>query len=340
MTRLRKVLLESLGRIPIGWWAIPLRLIVGCGFMAHGCSKALRIAASVHDACAVDDTEQDTDFMDHPTKKTSCLSSLKAFRACIACLGLVAGVGVAFPAAQARDAHREAAAAPRFKAIAFDYFVLFNPDSVVPDAERVFPGKGREFTNLWRTRQFEYTWLRSITHRYVDFFGITEDALIYAANAMKLQLTPDNKRRLLDAYLHLTPWPDAVDALRRLKASGIRIITIANFSPTMLRSNAENAGLTGFFDALVSTDANHTYKPDPRAYRLGMDRLHLAKQDILFAAFGGWDAAGAQSFGYPTFWVNRFNQPFEELGIRPDQTSTSLDGLLNFVLRKPPVQKR
>jgi len=167
---------------------------------------------------------------------------------------------------------------------------------------------------------------------------VTEDALEYAANSMKLELTPDNKRRLLDAYLHLTPWPDTVEALRTLKASGIRIITISNFSPTMLRSNAEGAGLLGFFDVLVSTDANHTYKPDPRAYRLGMDRLHLAKQDILFAAFGGWDAVGAKSFGYPTFWVNRFNQPFEELGIRPDQTATNLGSLLDFVLSKPSAQ--
>jgi len=234
----------------------------------------------------------------------------------------------------------ETAPAPRFKAIAFDYFVLFNPDSVVPEADRVFPGRGRELTTLWRTRQFEYAWLRSITDRYVDFFAITEDALVYAANTMKLELTPDDKRRLLDAYLHLTPWPDTADALRRLKESGIRVITLANFSPTMLRSNADNAGLIGFFDALVSTDANHTYKPDPRAYRLGMDRLHLAKQDILFAAFGGWDAAGAKSFGYTTFWVNRFNQPVEELGIRPDQTSIDLAGLLDFVLTTPPARKR
>ncbi len=100
----------------------------------------------------------------------------------------------------------------------------------------------------------------------------------------------------------------------------------------MLFSNAEQAGLLTYFDALVSTDANHTYKPDPRAYRLGMDRLHLAKQDILFAAFGGWDAAGAKSFGYPTYWVNRFSQPLEELGVRPDGSSTNLDGLLSFVL--------
>jgi 2-haloacid dehalogenase len=261
-----------------------------------------------------------------------------AFRASVAGLVLIAGFAVAFTRTDAAIAHGSAAAGSRFKAIAFDYFVLFNPDSVVPEVEQVFPGKGHDFTNLWRTRQFEYAWLRSITNRYVDFYAITEEALVYAANAMKLELTPGNKHRLLEAFLHLAPWPDTVDALRRLKQSGLRIITIANVSPTMLVSNAEHAGVLTYFDALISTDANHTYKPDPRAYRLGMERLHLAKQDILFAAFGGWDAAGAKSFGYPTFWVNRLNQPFEELGVRPDQTSTNLDGLLTFALGDPTVK--
>jgi 2-haloacid dehalogenase len=239
----------------------------------------------------------------------------------------------------ASTAGAEAVARPGFKAIAFDYLVLFNPDSVVPEVERIFPGKGRELTNLWRTRQFEYSWLRSITDRYEDFFLVTEDALVYAAEVMKLELTPDSKRRLLDAYLHLEPWPDSVPTLRTLKASGIRIITIANFSPAMLRKNAENAGLIPYFDALVSTDANHTYKPDPRAYALGVDRLHLAKQDVLFAAFGGWDAAGAKSFGYPTIWVNRFDQPLEALGIRPDVTSRDLNGLVEFVLGGAPARR-
>jgi len=266
-------------------------------------------------------------------------SALHPFRAPIAAVLLVAGIAVAVSSAQTTPARRQTAAQPRFKAVAFDYFVLFNADSVIPEVEKVFPGRGRELTNLWRTRQFEYGWLRSITNRYVDFFTITEDALVYAANALKLELTPDNKRRLADAYLHLTPWPDTADSLRRLKASGVRIIALANFSPAMIRSNADNAGLTDLFDALVSTDVNHTYKPDPRAYQLGIDHLHLAKQDIAFAAFGGWDAAGAKSFGYPTYWVNRFNQPVEELGIQADQTSTNLDGLLDFVLAAPPSQR-
>ena len=157
---------------------------------------------------------------------------------------------------------------------------------------------------------------------------------------MHVELTATERQQLLDAYRHLTPWPDTEQALRRLRESGVRVITLSNFSPEMLRANAENAGLTPFFDALLSTDANRTYKPDPRVYQLGVDRLNVARRDILFAAFGGWDAAGAKSFGYPTVWVNRFKQPFEELGLRPDRTVTDLDGLLDFVLQTSPTDRR
>ncbi|HKF67961.1 MAG TPA: haloacid dehalogenase type II [Vicinamibacterales bacterium] len=253
----------------------------------------------------------------------------------LAALAACGGFAIAMASAGGSSASVERTAQRRYAAVAFDYFVLFNPDSVVSAVDRMFPGKGRGFTEVWRTRQFEYSWLRSITGRYADFSVITEDALAYTARAMQVELTAPQKRQLLQAYLHLTPWPDTAAALRRLRESDVRVITIANFSPTMLRSNAENAGLAMLFDALVSTDANHTYKPDPRAYQLGMDRLKLAKEDIVFAAFGGWDAAGAKAFGYPTVWVNRFGQPFEELGVRPDRTVTDLNGLVDFVLSRP-----
>lgn len=226
-------------------------------------------------------------------------------------------------------------AAPRFKAVAFDYFVLFDPDSIVSHAEELFPGKGRQLTTLWRNRQFEYTWLRSVAHRYIDFSAVTRDALTYSAHAMNLQLTRDDERRLLDAYRHLSLWPDTVGTLQTLKRSGVRVIALSNFSPAMLRANAEYAHITDLVDAFVSTDENRTYKPDPRAYQLGVDRLHLAKSATVFAASAGWDAAGAKSFGYPTFWVNRANQPGEELGVTPDATSPGLADLLEFVLRQP-----
>jgi 2-haloacid dehalogenase len=224
---------------------------------------------------------------------------------------------------------------PRYKAVAFDYFVIFDANSVVPAVEKAFPGKGAEFTRAWRAKQFEYGFLRSITDRHADFFKVTEDALVYTAAAMKLELTPQKRKSLLDAYLTLEPWPDAVDALRKLRASGVRVITIANFSPGMLEANAEHAGIADLFDELLSTQANGTYKPDPRAYALGMEHLKLKKEEIVFAAFGGWDAYGAKSFGYTTYWVNRFNMPVEELGIKADHTSNDLEGLLRLVLGEP-----
>lgn len=232
------------------------------------------------------------------------------------------------------QSYARAPSEPRFKAVAFDYFVIFDPNSVAPEVEKEFPGHGAELTKLWRSKQFEYCFLRTITDRHADFFKVTEDALVYAAQAMKLDLSPEARQRLLNAYLTLKPWPDAVAALRKLKASGVRIITIANFSPQMLRANADHAGITDLFDDLLSTEVNNTYKPDPRAYELGMRKLKLKRNKIVFAAFGGWDAYGAKSFGYTTYWVNRFNLPAEELGVKADRTSNNMQGLLDFVLGK------
>jgi 2-haloacid dehalogenase len=139
----------------------------------------------------------------------------------------------------------------------------------------------------------------------------------------------------MDAYLELKPSPDTAAALRRLKAANVRIVALANFSPMMLRANADHAGLSSLFDALISTDESRTYKPDPRAYQLGVAHLNLPKEEIVFGAFGGWDAAGAKSFGYPTVWVNRFNQPPEQLSVTADRTVRDLDGLVDFVLSSP-----
>ena len=154
---------------------------------------------------------------------------------------------------------------PRFKAVAFDYFVIFNANSIVPAVERAFPGKGMEFTQAWRAKQFEYCFVRSMADRHADFSKITAEALAYTAAAMKLELTPEIRQRLLDAYMVMELWPDAAAALRKLKASGVRVITISNFSPPMLKANAEQAGIADLFDELLSTETNGTYKPDPRA---------------------------------------------------------------------------
>lgn len=223
---------------------------------------------------------------------------------------------------------------PRFKAVAFDYFVIFDPRSVISDVEKEFPGKGIEFTRAWQSKQFEYAFLYSITNRYKDFFQITGDALEHTAEAMKLTIPAEVRTRLLDSYLKLKPWPDTVVTLKKLRAAGVRIITVSNFSRKMLRANADHAGITGLFDVLLSTETNQSFKPDPQAYKLGLKILGLRKDEIAFAAFGGWDVFGAKNFGYPTFWVNRFDLPAERLGAAADGTSQDLEGFLRFVLGK------
>ena len=223
-------------------------------------------------------------------------------------------------------------AKPRYRAVAFDGFPVFDPRPVFALAEEIFPGQGAALGAAWRSRQFEYQWLRALAGRYADFAKATEDALVAAARALRLDLAPDARARLTAAFGRLKAWPDAAPALRTLRDAGVRLAFLSNMTPGMLEAGIANAGLDGLFDHVLSTDAVRTYKPDPRAYRLGLDAFGLEREEILFAAFAGWDAAGAKWFGYPTFWVNRLGSPREELGAAPDGEGRDLTDLVRFVL--------
>lgn len=224
-----------------------------------------------------------------------------------------------------------AAATPKISAVAFDGFTTFNPQTVFALAEELFPGQGAELSTAWRTRQFDYAWLRTLSGRYVDFWQVTEDALVFAAKMLKLDLSLDKHRQLMQAYLEIKAWPDALPALRTLKAMGIRMAFLSNFTAAMLDAAVKNSDLEGIFEAHLSTDRVRAYKPDPRAYQMAIEAFGLPRDEIVFAAFGGWDAAGAKSFGYPTFWVNRMSLPVEELGVAPDAIGSDLNDLVSFV---------
>jgi 2-haloacid dehalogenase len=218
----------------------------------------------------------------------------------------------------------------RIQAIAFDGFVIFDPRSVTKRVEEIFPGKGAEFANLWRTRQFEYSWLRTAGQHYEDFWRVTQDALDYTTNSMKLSLSATQHERLMNAYRELTPWPDVPAALAEFRRRGIRMAFLSNFTAAMLDANLSAAKLNSYFEDHLTTDRVHAYKPSPLAYKMGPDAFRLKREEIAFAAFGAWDASGAKWFGYPTVWVNRANVPLEELGAHPDVITPDLSGLLNF----------
>jgi len=205
----------------------------------------------------------------------------------------------------------QAVAKPGIKAIAFDAFPIFDPRPIFALVETLFPGKGKELSNAWRIRQFEYQWLRALSGQYVDFWQATEDGLLFAVKQLKLEMSNEKRERLMNAYLNLKPWPDVVPALKSLKDSKIRLAFLSNMTSEMLTTNMNNSGLGDYFEHVISTDSAKTYKPDPRAYQLGVDTLKLKREEIAFAAFAGWDVAGAKWFGYPTFWVNRVGFPNE-----------------------------
>ena len=217
-------------------------------------------------------------------------------------------------------------------AVALDAFTVLDAGAPARTVEQVVPTRAAELAALWRTRQFEYTWLRTLTGRYVDFQTVTHDALVFAAKSLKLDLDDARVRRLTDAYLKLGAHRDSQAALRKMKDAGLRLVFLSNMTAGMLDANVKHAGLDGLFERPLTTDAVRAYKPDPRAYRMAIDALGLSKQEIVFAAFGGWDAAGAKSFGYTTFWVNRNGVPPEELDAAPDAIGPDLSALADFVV--------
>jgi 2-haloacid dehalogenase len=227
---------------------------------------------------------------------------------------------------------RELAVLAAGSAIAFDGFPIIDPRPVVAKAEQLFPGKGLELSNTWRTRQFEYTWLRTLGGRYSDFWQVTQEALVFAAKALRIDVSADQRDQLMQTYLELKAWPDVPPALKQFKEAGIRMAFLSNLTNVMLDAAVKNSRLEGFFEPHLSTDRVGAFKPDPRAYQMGLDAFKLKREDIAFAAFAGWDVAGAKWFGYPTFWVNRANASVEELGAVPDASGSSLADLAKFVL--------
>ena len=222
-------------------------------------------------------------------------------------------------------------AATRVRAIAFDGLAVFDPRPIAALTEQLFPGRGTELTNAWRTRQFEYTWLRTVMNRYADFSQVTKEALVFSAAMLKLELTDAKRGALLQAFLELKAWPDAPKVLASLRDAGYRMALLSNFTAPMLQAAVKNSGLDGIFEPHLSTDLAGAYKPDPRAYRLALNAFAMERGEIAFAAFGGWDAAGAKAFGFPTYWANRLGLPPEELGARPDAIAANLEALPQFV---------
>ncbi len=213
-------------------------------------------------------------------------------------------------------------------ALVFDaYGTLFDVHSVVREAERVAPGHGAVLSQLWRTKQLEYTWLQSLmeTQPREDFAALTAHALDYALAALDLPLPASDRRRLRDAYLSLEPFADVPRALAALAPRPRWILS--NGTLAMLEPLVRSSGLEGDLDGVLSVDAAGIYKPSPRVYRLATDRLRMAAPRVGFVSSNDWDVAGAKACGFTAFWINRTGAPVERHAPPPDRIIASLSEL-------------
>lgn len=217
------------------------------------------------------------------------------------------------------------------KACVFDaYGTLLDVHSAMARHRRRLGEAWEDLSALWRRKQLEYTWLRSLMGRYADFRQVTEEALDFALDKGQIG-DPSLRRALIEDYHRLTPYPEVRDCLEALRAHGVATAILSNGSPAMLAAAVASAGIADALDAVISVDPLRVYKPDPRVYGLAAQTLGLQPAEICFQSSNAWDAAGAASFGFRVVWINRSAQPPERLPFGPDAELRSLDGLLSLL---------
>jgi 2-haloacid dehalogenase len=190
------------------------------------------------------------------------------------------------------------------KAVVFDaYGTLYDVQSVADVTEEAFPGYGEIITQVWRIKQLEYSWLRSLMGRYQDFAVVTRESLAYTLRCLGLDYERATFERIIEKYLHLDLYADALDALAALRS--FKLAILSNGSPEMLNALVKNTGLDRLLDATISVDAKKTFKPHPLAYSLIEEQLGTAPREVLFVSSNPWDACGAKAFGLKVAWIER-----------------------------------
>ena len=245
------------------------------------------------------------------------------------------------------------------KAVVFDaYGTLYDVQSVAEITEEMFPGYGAIITQVWRIKQLEYTWLRSLMRRYEDFGAVTRQSLAYTLRSLGLEYRHTAFDRIVEKYLHLDLYPDARVTLETLR--GLKLAILSNGSPDMLNALVKNTGLEGLLDAIISVDAKRIFKPSPDAYTLIEEKLGIASHEVLFISSNPWDACGAKSFGLNVAWIERvtpeamalacvesetvapltmfkaLRTQMDELGVLPDHRIRSLQDIPKVVATYEP----
>ena len=239
------------------------------------------------------------------------------------------------------------------KAIVFDaYGTLYDVQSVDGVIEAAFPGRGSFIAQIWRLKQLEYTWLRTMMGRYEDFRHVTRDALAFTLHVLGLQADSELFDRFVEQYNRLDLYSDVRQTLEVL--SGYQLAILSNGSPGMLQALASNSGMETLIPTILSVDEKRAFKPDPRAYELVGERLGLTPDDIVFVSSNGFDVSGAKSFGFTVVQIERVSSralhaefasigpaavfktlrtQTEHVGFPPDFVIDAISGLTNLVAK-------
>ena len=215
------------------------------------------------------------------------------------------------------------------KALAFDaYGTLFDVFSVTALCEQLYPGKGNQLAQIWRAKQLQYSLMRSLMGRHRDFWGLTEDGLVWATKNLQLDLTADKKKQLMEAYLSLAAFPDVKPGLEALKKHGIKLAILSNGEPKMLQAAAKSAGLRDLLDDIISVEEVKIFKVSPRVYNLAPERMNVTNPELGFISANSWDINGAASAGLNTFWIQRSAAEVpEELGFQASAVAKAITDL-------------
>ncbi len=210
------------------------------------------------------------------------------------------------------------------RACVFDaYGTLFDYASAAAACRDLLGGTLNPLNTLWREKQLQYTWLRSLQGKYADFWQVTGDALDFALETLGIG-SVNLRARLMNLYLALETFPEVPDMLKRIKAAGLKTAILSNGSPRMLAEAVANAKIGPLLDAVLSVEEVGIYKPHPKVYQLAVDRLRMPAAAFAFLSSNGWDAYGASAFGMQVVWCNRYGQRRERLPGTPEREIRSL----------------
>ncbi len=218
------------------------------------------------------------------------------------------------------------------RACVFDaYGTMFDVNAAAREEQAALGSQWESLADIWRTKQLQYTWLRSLQKKHVEFWTVTGDALDFAMSTLKIE-DAGLKDRLMSLYLKLSAYPEVKAMLESLQAGGIKCAILSNGSPKMLNAAVDNAGIANLLDGIYSVEEVGIYKPDPSVYQMAVDHLGIPADEISFQSSNAWDAYAAKAFGFNVVWCNRFGQADERLPGQPDGQISDLSELPAIVI--------